>query len=68
MDLLGPLALNTKLNDAERLLEHLITGPESIVHLDGALYTGVQGGWLIKFVNNTIIPFVNLGKKCGNSE
>ena len=58
MDLRGALSLNTKLNNAEKLFEHLIIGPETIVHSrnDNILYAGVHGGWLVKLTNNTIIP------------
>ena len=61
----GPLALNSKLDNAERLFENMIKGPESLVYSDGTLYTGLHGGLVVKIVNNAIIPFVKFGKQCG---
>lgn len=63
----GPLALNTALNNAERLFENLLKGPESLVYHDGILYTGVHGGYILKISGNSITPFVKFGKPCGNS-
>lgn len=63
----GPLALNSKLNKAERLFENMIKGPESIVQLDGTLYTGLHGGLVVKIVDNALIPFVKFGKQCGKT-
>lgn len=60
----GPLALNSKLDNAERLFENMIKGPESIVYSDGTLYTSLHGGLVVKIVNNAIIPFVKFGKQC----
>lgn len=63
----GPLKLNTKLNNAERLFEGMVQGPESLVYYDGVLYTGLHGGLVAKIKDNQIIPFVKFGKSCGKT-
>ncbi|KAK7580269.1 hypothetical protein V9T40_000898, partial [Parthenolecanium corni] len=60
----GPLALNTKLNNAEKLFENLLKGPESFTYHKGILYTGVQGGYVVKISGNTVTPFLKFGKSC----
>ncbi|XP_075223774.1 adipocyte plasma membrane-associated protein Hemomucin-like [Lycorma delicatula] len=60
----GPLALNTKLNGAERLFENEIKGPEGLAIYNGELYTGIHGGHIVKIKNNKIIPVLKFGKAC----
>ncbi|GLG97334.1 hypothetical protein R5R35_002460 [Gryllus longicercus] len=64
MPLKGTLELNTKLNNAERLLDGDIKGPEHIVAYNGELYTGIHGGEIVKIVNGKFVPVVKFGRPC----
>lgn len=61
----GSLALNDRLNGAERLFEGEIRGPESLASYDGELYAGIHGGEVVKIVDNKLIPVAKFGKSCG---
>lgn len=61
----GVLALNTVLNNAERLFEKEIKGPEAFTVLDGELYTTLHGGYVAKVYEDQIIPVVKFGQPCG---
>uniref|UniRef100_A0A1B6I6F1 Strictosidine synthase conserved region domain-containing protein n=1 Tax=Homalodisca liturata TaxID=320908 RepID=A0A1B6I6F1_9HEMI len=60
----GALAVNNKLNNAERLFEDEIRGPEHLEVHNGVLYTTLDGGYVAKIVADKIIPVVKFGKKC----
>lgn len=64
----GVLSLNNKLNNAEKLFEGQIKGPESLAIYNNELYTGLHGGYVVKIVNNKIVPVVKYGEKCGMSK
>lgn len=64
-DLEGVLALNTVLNNAEKLFEGEIKGPEAFTVLDGELYTTLHGGYVAKVYEDQIIPVVKFGQPCG---
>lgn len=61
----GALALNNKLNNAEKLFLNEIKGPEHMEVHNGVLYTTLEGGYVAKLVGNKIVPVVKFGKKCG---
>ncbi|KAI5748431.1 hypothetical protein M8J77_025439 [Diaphorina citri] len=60
----GKLALNEKLNNAEKLFENEIHGPEAVVKHKGDLYMGVDGGHILKLSGGKLVPVVKLGKAC----
>lgn len=63
----GALALNTKLNNAEKLFFEEIKGPEHLEVHNGVLYTTLDGGYVVKIVDDKVVPVVKFGKKCGKS-
>uniref|UniRef100_A0A1B6MR15 Strictosidine synthase conserved region domain-containing protein n=1 Tax=Graphocephala atropunctata TaxID=36148 RepID=A0A1B6MR15_9HEMI len=60
----GSLALNNKLNNAEKLFEDEIKGPEHLEVHNGVLYTSLDGGYVVKIISDKIVPVVKFGKKC----
>lgn len=64
--LTGKLAVNDKLNNVEIWHEGDLKGPECIVDYNGELYTGIQGGDIVKLVGKDhIVPVVKFGRPCG---
>lgn len=64
----GVLAPNNLLDNTERLFEDQIHGPENLIYHNGAIYTGVHGGELIKIVGNKFEHVAKFGKACGKSK
>ncbi|TKR87409.1 hypothetical protein L596_011811 [Steinernema carpocapsae] len=62
----GPLALNNRLSQAERLLENKIAGPESIEIHNGKLYTGTIDGKIVEITDGKITDEYKLVSKCSN--
>jgi hypothetical protein len=60
----GPLALNSLLNNAERLFEGLLDAPEHIIERNGVLYVSLRTNEVVKISNNEIQAIVNFGKSC----
>lgn len=52
---------------ADRMFEGLVHGPETLAVKDGAIYTGIQGGQIVKIDGDKIIPIAKIGKHCGKS-
>lgn len=61
----GVLAPNNLLDNTERLFENQIHGPENLIYHNGAIYTGVHGGELIKIIGNKFEHVAKFGKPCG---
>lgn len=55
---------NGKLNNAEKLFDGEIHGPEAFDVYDGILYTSLHGGSVSKLVGNKFVEVVKFGKKC----
>lgn len=64
LPLKGALAVNGKLNNAERLFENEIKGPEALAVYKNELYTTLHGGYVAKISNGKLVPVVKFGKKC----
>ncbi|XP_039282648.1 adipocyte plasma membrane-associated protein [Nilaparvata lugens] len=64
LPLKGALAMNNKLNGAERLFNGEMKGPESLVVYNDELYTGLHGGYIVKIEDDKIIPIKKFGKDC----
>lgn len=62
----GKLAPNERLNNAEKLFENQIHGPEAVVKHKNELYMGVHGGHIVKLEAGTgqLVPVAKLGKPC----
>ncbi|KAL1130102.1 hypothetical protein AAG570_013041 [Ranatra chinensis] len=60
----GPLELNGKLNNAEKLFENDIKGPEGLVVFNNELYMSLHGGYIMKLVNDKLVPVLKTGKDC----
>uniref|UniRef100_A0A1B6M1N5 Strictosidine synthase conserved region domain-containing protein n=2 Tax=Graphocephala atropunctata TaxID=36148 RepID=A0A1B6M1N5_9HEMI len=60
----GLLALNSRLNGAERLLEGQIHGPEDLKVHNGQLYTSLHGGHVVRIVNDRVESVVKFGQDC----
>lgn len=61
----GPLATNNKLDNAEKLFDGEIKGPEHLEVYNGALYTSLEGGYVARIEDDKIVPIVKFGQKCG---
>lgn len=65
LPLTGKLGLNGKLNNAERLFENKLKGPEGLAIYKNELYTGIHGGHIVKIINdNKYVPVIKFGKAC----
>ncbi|XP_034941398.1 adipocyte plasma membrane-associated protein-like [Chelonus insularis] len=56
--------VNHMLDQAEKLFEGKVKGPEAFDSYDGVLYTTVHGGAVSKIVGNKIVEVAHFGKKC----
>lgn len=65
LPLKGALALNDKLNNAERLFENEVKGPEGFGIYKNELYTTLHNGYIVKLVNGKLVPVVKFGQDCG---
>lgn len=52
------------LDKAERIFEGQITGPEAFAVYNGAVYTGIHGGFVVKIDEGEIKPVVKFGQNC----
>ncbi|XP_047600544.1 adipocyte plasma membrane-associated protein isoform X5 [Lutra lutra] len=59
--LLGVLQPNTKLQQAERLFENQLIGPESIANIGDVMFTGTADGRIVKLENGEIDTIARLG-------
>ncbi|KAL6255933.1 hypothetical protein P5V15_013172 [Pogonomyrmex californicus] len=53
-----------RLNNAEKLFDGEINGPEGFDSYDGQLYTGVHGGYILRIEEDRLVSIVKFGKKC----
>lgn len=62
----GPLEKNEKLNVVDKLFENEIKGPESFAIRDGAIYTGLVSGVIVRIdpEDLTITPVAKIGVDC----
>ncbi|XP_072490730.1 adipocyte plasma membrane-associated protein isoform X3 [Notamacropus eugenii] len=60
--LLGVLRPNVKLQQAEKLFENQLIGPESIASIGDVLFTGTADGRIVKLENGEVITIAKLGK------
>lgn len=71
-ELKGPLAVNTKLQNAKRLFENKIFAPESFTaDKEGNIYTGAGDGMIYKIKDDKLTPVVRTGEDnphCGIPE
>lgn len=64
----GNLGLNNRLNNAEIILKGKLHGPEAFASYKGELYTGLNGGYVVKIKENEeVIPIAKFGEKCGKN-
>lgn len=63
-DLTGPLALNTYLDNAERLLVDRLYGPEHLLKRGNDLYTSVCTGQILKINGNHLTHLAKFGEAC----
>ncbi|KAF4520505.1 hypothetical protein B566_EDAN004826 [Ephemera danica] len=64
-ELTGVLKVNEKLNGGEKFLLGQLKNPGGVAVANGTLYTGIQGGNVIKIIEDKIVPVVNLAHPCG---
>ncbi|XP_051831789.1 adipocyte plasma membrane-associated protein isoform X2 [Antechinus flavipes] len=60
--LLGVLRSNVKLQQAEKLFENQLIGPESIANIGDVLFTGTADGRIVKLENGEVITIARLGE------
>lgn len=53
------------LDKAEHLFEGQITGPEAFALYNGAVYTGIHGGFVVQIDEGELKPVVKFGQNCG---
>ncbi|XP_067121876.1 adipocyte plasma membrane-associated protein-like [Centruroides vittatus] len=63
-ELTGPLTVNNRLNEGERLFDGAIDAPESLAVYQGEIYTGTRDGCITKISGKNFNCFVNLNKLC----
>lgn len=65
---MGPLALNNYLDNAERILEGRLNGPENLLVVDGVagkdIYTGLNTGEVVRINGNHITHVAKFGQPC----
>lgn len=64
-DLEGALAINEKLNGAEQLFKGQIKNPKGFAVANKTLYTGIQGGDIIKIVGDNFMTVASIIHPCG---
>lgn len=64
-DLVGPLALNTYLDNAERLLVDKFHGPEHLLANGNDIYTTVCSGEVFKINGEHLTYVAKFGEPCG---
>lgn len=65
LDLAGPLEVNNLLDNAERLFEGQVHGPECLLKRGDEIYTSIVGGEVIKMNGDHITHVAKFGKPCG---
>lgn len=65
LNLTGPLEVNNLLDNAERLFEGQVHGPETLIKRGNEIYTGIHGGEVIKITGDHITHVAKFGKPCG---
>jgi hypothetical protein len=64
-DLEGDLSVNDKLNGAVRLFVGQLKNPESFAVVNKTLFTGVQGGKIVKIVGDQLVTVASINHPCG---
>lgn len=64
-DLKGALELNYHLDGGERLLNGKLYGPECLIARKNEIYTGIQGGEVIKLTAEHVTHVAKFGQPCG---
>uniref|UniRef100_A0A1B6C3Z5 Strictosidine synthase conserved region domain-containing protein n=1 Tax=Clastoptera arizonana TaxID=38151 RepID=A0A1B6C3Z5_9HEMI len=64
LPLKGVLSINDKLNNVEQMFKNEMKGPEAFLVYNNELYTGIHGGFVVKIVNDKMVPVVKFGNKC----
>uniref|UniRef100_A0A7G3AXJ9 Putative secreted mucin n=1 Tax=Lutzomyia longipalpis TaxID=7200 RepID=A0A7G3AXJ9_LUTLO len=64
LELQGVLELNGHLNGAERLLENRVHGPEHLLAIGDSIYTGIQGGEVVRINGDHITHVAKFGQPC----
>lgn len=62
--LVGVLEPNKLLENPEKLLQGKLFGPEHLLNLDGAIYTSLHNGDVVKIVGDKITVVGKFGKLC----
>lgn len=62
--MLGPLALNSLLDNAERIFEGKLESPEALVTRDGVIYATLRNNNVVKITNDKIEVLTSFGKSC----
>ena len=62
--LVGVLKPNEFLKNPEKLLEGKLHGPEHLLNRDGAIFTGLENGDVVKIVGEKITVLGKFGKLC----
>lgn len=59
------MTLNEHLAGIFKLFEGKIKGPEGLLYHNKTLYITVHDGYVMKLVDDQLIPVVKFGKSCG---
>lgn len=63
-ELKGPLELNNHLDNAERLLDGRVYGPEALIVRKNEIFTTIHGGEVIKITKDHITHVAKFGQPC----
>lgn len=55
------------LDKAEHIFDGQLTGPEAFAVYNGAVYTGIHGGFVVQIDEGELRPVVRFGKNCGKN-
>lgn len=64
LDLVGPLELNSYLDNGERYLDGRISGPEHLIVVGKDIYTGINGGEVVRINGDHITHVAKFGEPC----
>lgn len=59
------MEVNNLLDNAERLFEGQLHGPEDLLRRDNVIFATVLGGQIIKITGNHITHVAKIGQPCG---
>lgn len=60
----GPLAINSLLDNAQKLFEGKLDAPENLQTRDGIIYASLRTNEIVKLIGDKIEVLTSFGKSC----